>query len=47
MSWFWGTHWTGGPWKPYTLARVTRFLRGLGEAGERTPTDSYAEEWVP
>jgi pimeloyl-ACP methyl ester carboxylesterase len=47
LSWFWGTHWTGGPWKPYTLLRVTRFLRGLGELGERVPADSYAEEWVP
>jgi hypothetical protein len=47
LSWFWGTHWTGGPWKPYTLSLVTRFLRGLSEARERTPADSYAEEWVP
>jgi hypothetical protein len=47
LSWFWGTHWTGGPWKPYTLLRVLRFLRGLGEARERMPADAYAEEWVP
>lgn len=47
ISWFWGTHWTGGPWKPYTLLKVARFLRGLREGGERTPAESYAEEWVP
>lgn len=47
LSWFWGTHWTGGPWKPYTLSLVTRFLRGLGKEGERTPAGSYSEEWVP
>ena len=47
ISWFWGTHWTGGPWKPYTLRRVTRFLRRLRETGERIPSDSCAEEWIP
>jgi pimeloyl-ACP methyl ester carboxylesterase len=47
LSWFWGTHWTGGPWKPYTLLAVTRFLRGLKGGGVRVPADSYAEEWMP
>jgi pimeloyl-ACP methyl ester carboxylesterase len=47
ISWFWGTHWTGGPWKPFTLLKVTRFLRSLGRAGERVPEGVYADEWIP
>jgi pimeloyl-ACP methyl ester carboxylesterase len=30
-SLLWGTHWAGGPWRPFVQARIARFLRGLGE----------------
>jgi pimeloyl-ACP methyl ester carboxylesterase len=47
ISWFWGTHWTGGPWKPHTLVRITRFLGRLKASRERVPADSYAELVLP
>jgi pimeloyl-ACP methyl ester carboxylesterase len=47
ITWFWGTHWTGGPWKPYVVSRVTRFLRGIPAAGPRRPAESWADPLLP
>ncbi len=42
IRWFWGTHWTGGPWRPFVLRRIARFLSGLAPGAPRTPADSAA-----
>jgi pimeloyl-ACP methyl ester carboxylesterase len=47
ISWFWGTHWTGGPWKPFVLARLERFLSGLEPGALRQPKEGYAKWRVP
>jgi pimeloyl-ACP methyl ester carboxylesterase len=43
ISWFYGTHWTGGPWRPYTISRLTTFLGGLEPGARRTPSSTAAE----
>lgn len=45
VSWLWGTHWAGGPWRPFVINRVARFLRGPGASGSREPADSAAVLW--
>ena len=47
ISWFWGTHWTGGPWKPFVTARLVRFLSGLGPGAQRSPAQGYAAFRLP
>jgi pimeloyl-ACP methyl ester carboxylesterase len=42
ISWLWGTHWAGGPWKPYVMRRITGFLRDLEPGETRVPADSSA-----
>lgn len=46
-SLFWGTHWAGGPWKPYVIGRVAAFLSGLSPGADRRPADSRAVPSVP
>jgi pimeloyl-ACP methyl ester carboxylesterase len=29
MCWMWGTHWVGGPWRPFVTRRIARFLRQI------------------
>jgi fermentation-respiration switch protein FrsA (DUF1100 family) len=47
ILWLIGTHWVGGPWKPFVVARVVRFLRGLAPGARRTPAESLAQPWIP
>lgn len=47
ISWLWGTHWAGGPWKPFVVRRIARFLKGLGPHEFRRPADSWARPWTP
>jgi pimeloyl-ACP methyl ester carboxylesterase len=47
ISWFWGTHWAGGPWMPFVTGRIARFLRSTGPGARRTPQDSEARAWTP
>ena len=47
ISWFKGTHWVGGPWKPFVVARIARFLGELKPGATRVPTESFALPWKP
>ncbi len=47
LRWLWGTHWPGGPWKPYVMRTITQFLRGLPPGATRTPADSEASPELP
>lgn len=47
ISWFWGTHWTGGPWKPFVMRRLERFLSGLEPGARRQPDEGYANFRLP
>jgi len=47
ISWIWGTHWAGGPWKPFVTGRIARFLEALPDPAVRTPRPGHAEVWIP
>ena len=47
VSWFWGTHWAGGPWRPFVTRRIARFLKCLPDPAVRSPSPGYAEIWIP
>lgn len=47
ICWFWGTHWTGGPWKPFVMWRVARFLSSVRKGDSRVPADGHAASWLP
>lgn len=34
-SLLWGTHWAGGPWRPFVHGRISRFLGNLTPGGKR------------
>ena len=47
ISWFWGTHWTGGPWKTFVARKLERFLSGLEPGARRRPAEGYARPRLP
>jgi hypothetical protein len=40
IHWFWGTHWAGGPWKPYVIRMIDRFLAGSPRREANRPESS-------
>jgi pimeloyl-ACP methyl ester carboxylesterase len=52
ICWMWGTHWVGGPWRPFVTRRIARFLRGTGSHGRGAAawpsvTDPFQEALPP
>ncbi len=39
---YWGTHWAGGPWRPFVTGRIADYLRTEESRAPRSPSDTRA-----